>query len=168
MQASTATPWGSSTTTTPSGSGKSIDAIGSHLRKKDIVAIALAHRLNYVAQTTMGYPDDIKAKVKKAAETEGPSYVQIQVACVPGWKTPPDQTIQVGKLAAQTGLYPLLEYENGELVNKMKVPAKTPKVEKFLEKQGRFAHLFKTKQGKEQLKYIQSIADANIEKYGLK
>ena len=144
MQASTATPWGSSTTTTPSGSGRTIDAIGAHLRKKDIVAIALAHRLKYVAQTTVGFVDDIKAKVAKAAATDGPSYIQIMVPCVPGWKYPPDQTLQIAKLAAQTGLYPLVEYENGELSNVMKIPSKTPKVDKYIKAQGRFAHLLKT------------------------
>ncbi len=168
MQASTATPWGSSTTTTPSGNGDTIDAIGSHLRKKDIVAISLAHKLKYVAQTTVGYIEDIKAKVAKAIATPGPSYIQILVPCVPGWKIPPDQTIKIAKLAAETGLYPLLEYENGQLSNVKKVPVKTPKVDKYLKAQGRFAHLFKNKFGKEQIKYIQSIANENIKNYGLK
>lgn len=168
IQASGATPWGASTTTTPAGSGSTIDAIGSHQRKKDMVAIALGHGLNYVAQTTAGYLEDIRAKVKKAVEVDGPSYIQILVPCIPGWKTEPSQTIKIGKLAAQTGLYPLLEYENGELTKVMKVGEKSPKVEEYLKKQGRFAHLFKTKQGKEQIKLIQEIANKNIEKYGLK
>ncbi len=168
MQASTATPWGSSTTTTPSGDGTTIDAIGSHLRKKDITAIALAHGLKYVAQTTIGYIEDIKAKVAKAAATDGPSYIQILVPCVPGWKTPPDQTIRVAKLAAETGLYPVFEFENGQLTKSMKVPVKTPKVEEYLKIQGRFAHLFKNANGKEQIKYIQSLADDNIRRFGLK
>jgi len=168
MQASTATPWGSSTTTTPSGSGDTIDAIGSHLRKKNIVNIALAHRLKYVAQTTICHIEDLKAKVAKAAAIDGPTYIQVLVPCVPGWKTPPDQTISISKLAANTGLYPLLEYENGQLTNVLKVPAKTPKVDEYLKAQGRFAHLFKDKQGKEQIKHIQAIADENIRIYGLK
>jgi pyruvate ferredoxin oxidoreductase beta subunit len=84
MQASGATPWGSSTTTTPAGCGETIDAIGSHQRKKDMIAIALAHGLNYVAQTTAGYIEDIKTKIKKAAEVDGPAYVQILVPCIPG------------------------------------------------------------------------------------
>ena len=46
IQASGATPWGASTTTSPSGSGDTLEAIGSHQRKKDMLAIALAHRLN--------------------------------------------------------------------------------------------------------------------------
>ena len=167
MQASGATPWGSSTTTTPAGSGKTIDALGSHQQKKDIIAIALAHNVKYVAQTTAGYLEDIEAKVKKAMEIEGPAYIQILAPCIPGWHIISDQTMSLSKLAAQTGLYPLLEYIDGKLVKVMKIPAKKIKVEEYLKPQRRFAHLFKSEQGKEVLKYIQKLADNNIEKYGL-
>ena len=168
MQASGATPWASSTSTTPSGSGSTIDAIGSHQRKKDMVAIALAHGLPYVAQTTAGYIEDIKNKVRKAVEIDGPAYIQILVPCIPGWKIRPDQSIEMGKLAAQTGLYPLVEYMNGELTGKMKLSQNPPTVEKYLKEQGRFSHLFKSPKGKEQISYIQKIAEHNIQKYGLK
>ena len=167
MQASGATPFGSSTTTTPAGSGKTIDAIGSHQQKKDIIAIALAHGLKYVAQTTAGYLEDIEAKVKKAIATEGPAYIQILAPCIPGWHIKSDQAMSLSKLAAQTGLYPLLEYIDGELVKIMKPPAKKIKVEEYLKPQRRFAHLFKSKEGGEIIKYIQALADKNIKKYGL-
>jgi pyruvate ferredoxin oxidoreductase beta subunit len=163
IQASGATPWGANTTTSPAGSGSSIDAIGSHQRKKDMLAIALAHRLNYVAQTTAGYPQDIIAKIKKAKQTKGPSYIQILSPCIPGWKIEPGQSIEVAQKAVQTGLYPVVEYENGQLTNAMKVGKTPPKVEEYLKMQGRFKHLFQNKKGKEQIKYIQQIADENIE-----
>lgn len=168
MQASGATPWGSSTTTTPAGTGPTIDAIGSHQRKKNMIAIALAHGLKYAAQSTAGYLEDIKAKVKKAVAVDGPAYIQIMVPCIPGWKIKSDQTLAVARLGAQTGLYPLLEYINGELSSKMKVPAKTPKVEEYLKLQGRFSHLFKSEQGQKQIDIIQQIADNNIKHYELK
>ncbi len=165
IQASGATPWGASTTTTPAGVGPTIDAIGSHQRKKDMVAIALAHGLTYVAQTTAGFLEDIKTKIKKALETDGPAYVQILTPCIPGWKIRSDSAMQVARLAAQTGLYPRLEYINGEL-NAPKLSKKV-KVEEYLKAQGRFSHLFKSKEGKEQIKFIQKEADANIKRYGL-
>jgi len=168
IQASGATPWAANTTTTPSGSGTSIDAIGSHQRKKDMIQIALAHGLPYVAQTTAGYIADIQAKVKKALKIEGPSYIQILTPCIPGWGLQNDQAMQVARLAAQTGIYPLLEYVNGELVKVMKIPANYPKVEEYLKVQGRFSHLNKTPLGKKQIEYIQKIADENIKKYNLK
>lgn len=167
IQASGATPWASSTTTTPSGSGNTIDAIGSHQKKKDMVAIALAHGLPYVAQTTAGYIADIQAKVKKALTMDGPGYIQIMTPCIPGWGLESDKAMHIGRLGAQTGLYPLLEYVDGELVKKMNVPSKKIKVEEYLKAQKRFAHLFKTPLGKKQISYIQKIADENIERYRL-
>ncbi|MFA4834074.1 MAG: thiamine pyrophosphate-dependent enzyme [Patescibacteria group bacterium] len=168
IQASGATPWAASTTTTPAGTGPTIDAIGSHQRKKDMIAIALAHGLKYVAQSTSGFTEDITRKIKKALTIEGPSYIQILTPCVPGWNIDPSQTIKMGKLAAQTGLYPLLEYENGQLTNVSKIIEPQPKVEEYLKLQGRFKHLFRDEKGKEQIEYIQKLADQNITKYGLK
>lgn len=163
MQASAATPYGSNTTTTPSGQS---DIAGSHQSKKDMIAIALAHGLPYVAQTTAGYLADIQAKVKKAAAINGPAYIQILVPCIPGWKVAPNQAIELGKLAVQTGLYPALEYINGELTNKIKITQKVP-VENYLKPQGRFSHLFKNENGKAEIAEIQRLADKNIEKYKL-
>ncbi|MCK4553963.1 pyruvate ferredoxin oxidoreductase [Candidatus Parcubacteria bacterium] len=167
IQASGATPWAANTTTTPAGKAKIIDAIGSHQRKKDMIAIALAHHLPYVAQTTTGYLADIASKVKKALTMEGPAYIQILVPCVPGWKVAPDQAIKLGKLAAQTGHYPVIEYVNGKLVNAMKIAKPRMNIEEYLKPQGRFRHLFKTEEGKKQIKYIQQLADENVDKYGL-
>jgi len=164
VQASGATPFGATTTTTPSGDA---NPIGSLQVKKDMIAIALAHGLRYVAETTSGYPDDIANKVSAALEVEGPSYIQILVPCVPGWKTDPAHSVKIGKLAAQTGLYPLLEYVDGELVKVMKTPRPKIKVEEFLKLQGRFKHLFETKEGKAQIEWIQNLADSNIKKFGL-
>lgn len=168
IQASGATPWGASTTTTPSGSGKLINAIGSHQKKKDMIAIALAHGVQYVAQTTAGHLQDIENKVKKALEVDGPSYIQILSPCIPGWKIPPDKTMEIARIASETGLYPLLEYENGKLTKTNKIKKPQPKVESYLKLQKRFSHLFETKNGKKQIDYIQELANENIKKYGLK
>ena len=167
IQASGATPWAANTTTTPAGKAKSIGAIGSRQKKKDMIAIALAHHLPYVAQTTAGYLADIASKVKKALTMDGPAYIQILVPCIPGWKAPSDKTIKLGKLAAQTGHYPIVEYVDGKLVNAMKISKPKINVEEYLKPQGRFKHLFATEEGKKQIEYIQKLADENIEKYGL-
>jgi len=159
IQSSGATPYGASTTTSPDGA----IAIGSTSRKKDMLGIALAHSLNYVAQSTAGFPDDITNKVKKALATAGPSYIQILAPCIPGWKINYDEAGEMGKLAAKTGLYPLLEYTSGQLttssINNTFKP--TPVLE-YLKTQGRFKHL-----KEEDIKIIQGLADANIKKYQL-
>ncbi len=166
-QASAATPWAANTTTTPAGSSPSLEGIGSHFMKKDMLAIALAHGLKYVAQTTVAYPLDIIKKVKKAMAAPGPSYLQILVPCIPGWKIEPNQTIQLAKLAVLTGIYPAVEYVNGQLTDTMKLPANRPPVENYLKPQGRFKHLFRDGGNKEQLAYIQKLADENVKKYSL-
>ncbi len=168
FQASGATPWAAYTSTTPSGKSNNIDAIGSHQRKKDMIAIALAHGLRYVAQTTVGFPDDIIKKVKKAAATPGPSYIQILSSCVPGWGINPSETINLAKMAAFTGLYPVIEYVDGRLNEVIKVPNPVPPVSEYLKPQVRFKHLFKVDKNKTQINMIQKIADENIVKYGLK
>src|SRR3989338_1139915 len=155
-QASAATPWAANTTTTPAGASPDLIGIGSHFMKKDMLAIALAHGLKYVAQTTVAYPLDIIKKVKKAAATAGPSYLQILVPCIPGWKIEPNQTIELAKLAALTGIYPVVGYINGQLTDSLKRPAEYPPVENYLKPQGRFKHLFRDERGKKQIAYIQS------------
>lgn len=161
IQASGATPYGASTTTAPSGDL----AEGNDLHKKDMVAIALAHKLKYVATSTCAYPLDIQNKVKKALQTEGPSYLQILTACVPGWKAESDMTIQIGKLAHQTGLYPVIEFVDGKLSKVMAYPNPRLKVEEYLKLQGRFKHLFRDEKGKVILGEIQEMAEENILKY---
>ncbi|MDD4900937.1 MAG: thiamine pyrophosphate-dependent enzyme [Patescibacteria group bacterium] len=176
-QASASTPWAANTTTTPASAkataGKPANVsteligMGSTFMKKDMLAIALAHGLKYVAQTTVAYPLDIVKKIKKAVATPGPSYLQILVPCIPGWKTEPKDTIRLAKLAAQTGIYPVVEYTDGKLTEVMKRPAQVPPVMDYLKPQGRFKHLFKDERGKEQIAYIQHLADENAKKYDL-
>jgi pyruvate ferredoxin oxidoreductase beta subunit len=159
IQASGSTPYGASTTTTPSGAA----SIGSTQRKKDMLAIALAHGVKYVAQTTAGFPDDITNKVKKALSSDGPSYIQILCPCVPGWKIKNDQAISMGKLAAQTALYPLLEYTDGRLtVSSIKEGFQPHSAAEYLKGQGRFSHLSTA-----DIAAIEKIAQENIAKYRL-
>jgi pyruvate ferredoxin oxidoreductase beta subunit len=71
--------------------------------------------------------------------------------------------INVAKLAVETGLYPLIEYEFGTLIGRKQI---TPKpVAEYLKVQGRFKHLLNNPG---EIKKIQEIADNNIKKYGLK
>ncbi|MHB8904312.1 MAG: thiamine pyrophosphate-dependent enzyme [Patescibacteria group bacterium] len=157
IQASGATPYGADTTTTPEG----LKAIGSTQRKKDLLAIALAHGLNYVAQSTAGFPDDITRKVKKALEINGPAYIQILSPCMPGWKIKNDEAVMFGKLAVNTGLYPLLEYTNGILsASSINNNFQAKPVSDYLKTQGRFKHL-----KEDDIKTIQNLADENIKKY---
>lgn len=154
IQASGSTPYGASTTTTPTGSSQ---------RKKDMISLALAHGLNYVAQSAAGFPDDITNKVKRALATKGPSYIQILAPCMPGWGIANNQAANMGKLAVKTGLFPLLEYANGQLVSSsIKADFQAQPVKKYLASQNRFRHL-----SQKDVSLIQKSAEENIKKYRL-
>lgn len=158
VQRSGLTPFDTNTTTSPVGAGSS----GNIRPKKAMPEIALAHGIPYVATSSAGFPQDIQRKVKKAHSIKGPKYIQIHVPCPLGWRYEPSLTFDVGKLAVETGLYPLIEYENGTLISRKITPKP---VEEYLKTQGRFKHLLNKP---DQIKLIQEIADNNIKKYGLK
>lgn len=162
IQRSGLTPFDARTTTTPSGKV----SWGNPKQKKDLPQIAAAHHISYVATATVAYPKDLEKKVKKALSITGSKYLQIHVPCPLGWAHDPSLTIKIAKLAVQTGLYPIIEIENGELTNVRKIPSRKP-VEEYLKLQGRFRHLFATADGQEQIKRIQAIADENVKRYGL-
>jgi pyruvate ferredoxin oxidoreductase beta subunit len=160
-QTSGSTPLDAFTTTAPPGK----KSFGNPTRKKDMIKIALAHHVPYVATATVGYGPDLINKIKKALAVKGPKYLQFYVPCVPGWGIEPKDAMAVAKLAVQTGYYPIIEYVNGELVNKMKINKQEP-IDKFLKMQKRFKHLFKP--GAEaELKKWQEMCDANIKEFGL-
>lgn len=164
IQASTATPIDAYTMTTPSGK----KSCGNKLMKKDMVRIALAHDVPYIATATIGDLVDLTNKVRKAAKTKGPKYIQVLTTCIPGWNVDSKNSIKLARLAQQTGIYPVLEYEHGKLVSVKKVTKSRPSVEEYLRPQGRFKHLFsKSGQCKSGVEAIQKLADDNVEKYGL-
>jgi len=125
-----------------------------------------AHGAAFVATANTSYPQDLKRKVKKALSMKGAKYIQIMVPCPLGWRYEGKHTLKVGKLAVETGLFPLFEMENGVVTKVQKIKDKKP-VEEYLKMQKRFAHLFKSDAGKHEITLIQEFADRNIDKYGL-
>ncbi len=159
VQRSGLTPFNTNTTTSPTGEFSA----GNPRPKKPLPEIALAHGIPYVATASAGFPQDLQRKVKKAFSIKGPKYIQVHVPCPLGWRHEPNLVLEVGKLAVETGLYPLFEYENGIMTARRQI--KPRPVEEYLKTQGRFKHLLNNPQ---ETKKIQEIADNNIKKYGLK
>ena len=131
IQGSGSTPLGARTTTTPGGKDRP---------RKDMVAIAAAHHLPFVASASVGYIKDLRKKVKKAQEAAGPSYIHVHTPCPTGWFYDPAKTIEVARLAVQTGVWPLYEIEDGRRRITVSVSRLRP-VAEYLRLQGRFDHL---------------------------
>jgi pyruvate ferredoxin oxidoreductase beta subunit len=154
IQRSSSTPYGSSTTTAPAGKV----SIGQKTQKKNMVEIAAAHGIPYAATACPSYPFDLINKVKKAADMKGPAYIHILAVCPTGWRTASDKGIEIGRLAVETGLFPLYEVEYGKY--KMTVtPKKMKPVSEYLKPQGRFRHLTEDEIGQ-----IQTMVDKDYAK----
>jgi pyruvate ferredoxin oxidoreductase beta subunit len=136
IQRSSATPYGAMTTTSPPGKV----SIGQKTWKKNMPAIAIAHNIPYVATANPSYPRDLITKVQKAKSIRGPKYLHVYSVCPTGWRSPPDLSIRLGKLAVETGVFPLYEVENGNY-RLTKNPSKLKPVNEYLKMQGRFRHL---------------------------
>ena len=133
IQRSSATPDRAWTTTTPEGHPK-------RGPKKNIVEIMAAHKSPYVATASVAFPEDMVRKVKRAAETRGTTFIHVLSPCPPGWKISSEQSIEVGRLATHTNVFPLYEIVNGDRYEINVHPEGRP-VRDYLEAQGRFKHL---------------------------
>ncbi len=136
IQRSSSTPFGAATTTSPAGKLTP----GQTTWKKNMAEIAVAHNIPYVATACSSYPFDLIQKVKKAASINGPAYIHVLSVCPTGWRVPPNKAIWIGRLAVETGVFPLYEVENGKYRITVDVPEIRPVLD-YLKPQGRFRHL---------------------------
>jgi pyruvate ferredoxin oxidoreductase beta subunit len=155
IQRSSGTPFLASTTTAPAG--KKIP--GNQVWKKNLAEIMVAHNLPYVATASPSYPLDFMNKVKKARRIKGPAYIHCFVTCPTGWRSASETCIKLGRLALETGIFPLYEVENGVYNLTVEIPEKRRPVEDYLKLQGRFRHLTP-----EQIQIIQKRVDLEFEK----
>jgi pyruvate ferredoxin oxidoreductase, beta subunit (EC 1.2.7.1) len=144
IQRSGSTPKYAWTTTTPVGTAVK----GKIQWKKDIMGIVTAHRVPYAATASVAYILDMVNKIKTALEytEEGPTFLHIYAPCVPGWRYPENKTVEIARLAVETGYFPLYEWDHGKL--KLNPPSnnhldksKRKPLKEYLKLQGRFAHL---------------------------
>ena len=153
IQRSSATPFGAWATTAEVGKVQQ----GKTQRRKDLTSIIAAHGVPYVAQASVSHWRDLTAKAEKAFAVEGPAFLNILSPCPRGWRTKPEDTIGIAKLAVQTCFWPLFEVEDGTWRLTQKVANKKP-IEEFLKPQGRFKHLF-TPENAELLAAVQTEVD---------
>ena len=164
IQRSSSTPHAAMTTTSPVGK----ERMGKRHLKKDIISIIAAHHIPYAATASVAYPSDIRKKVRRALAIQGPTFLQIHSPCPLGWGHESHLSIEVARLAVQSGLFPLIEIERGGIAGVM--PIRNPRpVTEYLKLQQRFRHLFADDQrAREELEHLQALANHNIETYHLR
>jgi pyruvate ferredoxin oxidoreductase beta subunit len=151
QQYSEATPHAAQTST-------SAGAQGYLGYKKDLFSIWVANKPRYAATVIGAEPLDLARKIEKAKSMKGPRLILALAPCPTGWDYDPKDTVTIGKLAVATGIWPLKEYENGELIH-TKVPRQRKPVEQYLQTQGRFASLFEPQRNERLIAEIQAQVD---------
>ena len=128
-------------------------------QKKDLFAIWTAHRPAYAATAIGSEPLDLARKVEKALSLRGPRLLLTLAPCPVGWGFDPADLVEIGRLAVRTGVWPLAEYADGRLVHTRVRRPRLP-VEEYLERQGRFRHLFEPRRNEALIREIQARVDA--------
>ena len=161
IQRSSATSIGAATTTCPSGScipGKKEIA-------KDMTKIIAAHDIPYAAQASPHNWRDLIEKSHKGFEANGPAFLNVISPCPRGWRHESSKTIEIAKLAVETCLWPLYEFDNG----KWRITGESARIadgtkEKrplsdWIKSQGRFKHLLDPK-----WESVAEVFQANVDK----
>ncbi|MEW6666961.1 MAG: thiamine pyrophosphate-dependent enzyme [Thermodesulfobacteriota bacterium] len=131
IQVSSATPRFAWTGTSPRGNTR---------RKKQIMEIMGAHRIPYAATACIGFPDDLREKVKRAKEIHGTRFLHLLSPCPTGWKTEEHMSPKLAAAAVETNIFPLYEVVNG-LDFTITHTSRSLPVETYLSLQGRYKHL---------------------------
>jgi pyruvate/2-oxoacid:ferredoxin oxidoreductase beta subunit len=131
VQKSDLTPYGAWTRTTP---------LGKSTKKMNLPMIMTYHYIPYVATVTPAYHMDMVNKLKKAKEIEGFRYIHVLQPCPTGWRSDPAKSIELSRLAVQTGIWPLYEIIDGNFKITYK-PREFKPVSEYLRPQRRFRHL---------------------------
>lgn len=103
-QRSSATPAGARTATTP---------FGKREGKKDILSIMIAHRIPYAATMSIAHPEDTARKIKTALGIKGFRFLLMHSPCPTGWKSEPEDSIELVRIAVASGLFPVYEVFDG-------------------------------------------------------
>jgi pyruvate ferredoxin oxidoreductase beta subunit len=154
IQRSSSTPFGAMTTTSPPGRMSK----GQKTWKKNLPEIMAAHEIPYVATASPSYPFDLVRKVKRAIEVDGPAYLHVLAVCPTGWRSPTEETIRLGRLAVESGVFPLYEVDHGKYSLNVD-PGRLRPLKDYLGIQGRFRHL-----KQDDLEYIEKRVHANLER----
>lgn len=101
------------------------------------IAGSVALHAAYAATASIAFPEDFAAKLRKAAAMSGVKFIELLTPCPASWKFDSSITVEVARLAVETGLWPLYEVEN-KRVNLTKRPSRLEPIERYFSLQKRF------------------------------
>ncbi len=148
IQASSSTPFGAWSTTTPAGKSD---------QKKDLLGIAIAHNIPYCATASAADVRDLRKKVAKAKGIRGPRLIHVHTPCPTGWRSEPGKSIEICRNAIESNAWVLYEYEGGRLTINKKPKNRKP-ITEYMRLQGRFKALSDA-----DIESIQKTVDASFE-----
>jgi len=151
FQMSSSTPYGSSTKTTPATAAY---PLGNTAGKKDLFEVWRSMKAPYVATLANSHGVDFLRKVEKGGGIKGPKLYIAFAACPTGWGFDTRDSVEIEKLAVQTGVWPLRESVDG-VVRHTVVPRALTPVRAYLKTQERFSHLFGPSEKTEAVNAIQ-------------
>lgn len=154
-QRSSATPEGVATTTSPRGKIEP---------KKDIMAVMAAHRIPYAATLSIAHREDFIRKVRTARRTRGFRFLLMLSPCPTGWKSEPQQSVDLIRLAVASGVFPLYEVFDGLRYRLNARPDGTP-VAEYAAQQRRYTRSTVNQeqlaeQVQQQWRYLDALAQA--------
>ena len=134
---------GQSSKSSPAGSIASFAASGKKNNKKDLAKIALAYPHVYVATVSLGANMIQLLKAFKEAENhKGPSIIIAYAPCIShGIEGGMENTLEMQKLAVNSGYFPLFRYNPAEEKFYLDSKADFDLYEEFLLKQNRYSML---------------------------
>ena len=139
IQVSPTTPYGAQTTFTPPG--KVVPEGRKQFPKDLLKMIAAGHpAVKYLATASVAYPVDLMNKVRQALAFKGPAFMHIHTPCPKGWSFEPWKTLEVARMAIETGMWTNYEIVDGAM-RVTQAPSRLKPVDEYLKCQGRFAHL---------------------------
>jgi pyruvate ferredoxin oxidoreductase beta subunit len=158
----TSLPFADSATLPGGGAAEPIDHLG----------LALAAGAGFVAQASPALAPFFAEVVEAALACPSTAVVFVPSPCIAGWKFEEGLTAELGKLAAQTGLFPAFRKHAGQPGELKHVPAERPPVTRWLGLQRRFEHLVRLVDGapvivpgrEADVARIQAYADRNLER----
>lgn len=72
-----------------------------------------AHRIPYAATLSIAHPEDVAQKIATALSIRGFRFLLMHSPCPTGWKSEPEDSIELVRIAVESGLFPVYEVYDG-------------------------------------------------------